>query len=197
MDKRDIGFFEEIQGVLANKRQPVRGKKSEDKPKASKGKKQASELDLRTLSGTLNPCIGCPNEGKQKLLNGVGDPQKAKLVVVTERVTESELINQGIQHGKRFQALWPLFEEEGFQPEDVYWVSLTRCPGPENLIATQNCLEYLRRELAFPNVKCILLIGLRVFQLLVDKKRTSVFHARGRFFSVLEKTALVTFERID
>ena len=208
MDAKDIGFFKELQGVLANKRVPKlkpKGLKLEAKPKQKKEKglgvkrepKPKSYLDLLTLTGVPNPCSGCPFEPKPKLIDGVGDVDIAKLLIIMDKVTPEDLYARSMAFGWRYKKFLPLFKQAGFTEDDLYWVALTRCSGQENLDAVTHCANYLRKELSKPNIKASLILGLRPFQLLIDQKRTTVFKARGQIFQLLGKPCLVTWQDFD
>lgn len=209
MDAKDIGFFTELQGVLANKRIPKLkapgSKKAEPKePKAKKEKtvrqkreaKPKSLLNLLTLTGVANPCSGCPFEQKPKLIDGIGDLDKAKLLIVMEKVGVDDVYFRRLDNNPRYKKFLPLFTQQGFNEEDLYWTCLTRCCGDENLDAITHCANYLRKELSRPNIKASLLLGLRPFQLLIDQKRTTVFKARGQIFQLLGKPCLVTYQEL-
>lgn len=202
MDKADIGFFEEISGVLENKRKPVRcgadgylAKKGEARAKKKGGPKAPKEekskalvtLDLHAIA---DPCAGCPLEGASKRKEGIGDPTKAKLLVVFDRYTEMDILSGGCQVYKQFL---PLLLDQGFTEEDLYFVPLvrSRC-GSENLDAINHCLHYLKRDVERENINSVLLLGLRPMQILINKDRSSIFHARADIFKLWGKPTLVT-----
>ena len=208
MEKHDIGFFEEVQGVLENQRKATRfgndgylnktkerkAKGEKKEPKAKGGPREAKPKSLLSLQATsvANPCQGCPLEGRPKHVAGVGDITKAKLLVISEKITEGDLLEKTY---RRLDQFMPFFLKEGFAREDIYFTALTRSyTSTENLEALEYCTHYLRQEILRDNIKCILITGLRPFQLLIDKKRNTVFRARGQIFQLLGKPAIVTFE---
>lgn len=201
MLKADIGFFEELEGVLANKRQPTRASaKDPAKLKESKGRKAAapkSALNLLNLQANPNPCAGCPFESKPRVLVGGGSPETAKLLVITERITELDILNRSLAKNPRYLKFLPLLTEQGFTPQDIYWVALTRCSGQEDLTAVEHCAHYLQQDLSRENIRGSLILGLRPFQLLIDKNKKTIFKSRGAVFELLGKPCMVTFADID
>jgi len=206
LHKEDIGFFAEVQGVLENKRIATRlgktGSIAVNKEKKEKGAKTSKEKGEKikallplTAEPLANPCNGCPLEPKAKRMKGAGDLATAKLLVVVEKITEKDLVENTYA---KYDQFLPILKEQGFKKEDVYFTALTRSfTSQENLEAVERCSHYLRAEILQPNIKCILILGLRPFQLLVDAKRNTIFKARGQIFSILGKPALVTFEKVD
>lgn len=206
MNRQDIGFFEELEGVLANKRVAVRAQakdplklKAAKEPKAGQKRepKSAGLIRLTALGQTTNPCAGCPNEPKAKLLVGAGDPETARLLVVCERVTELDLLNRSLVQNPRWLKFLPVFSAQGLEPKDLYWVALSRCAGQENLDAVQHCAGYLQQDLQRPNIKGTLILGLRTMQLLLDAKLQTIFFSRGKVFTLGSKPCLVTFQDFD
>jgi uracil-DNA glycosylase family 4 len=199
IDQRDIGFFEEVEGVLAKQKPKTLSVAKGGKLKEKKVRVKASKSELQLLNDqpVANPCQGCPYESKVKLIPGAGDLSKAKLLVVTEKVTDNDILNRDLGKSDRYKGFFPLFLEKGFKEEDIYYVALTRCPGSENKEAITHCLNYLRKEILAPNIKCVLLLGVRAMQLLLDKDRTTIFKARGIVFDILGKPCLVTTEKLE
>jgi len=208
MLKQDIGFFEELEGVLANKRVAVRAQakdplklKEAKQPKQKGGEKRerksAGLVRLTALGQTTNPCGGCPLEAKPKLLAGVGNPETARLLVVTDRVTDLDILNRTLVKNHRWLKFLPLFVEQGLTPDDLYFVAISRCAGQENLDAVQHCVGYLQQDLARPNIKAVLLLGMRPVQLLLDAKLTTIFFSRGKVFDLAGKPCVVTFGDFD
>src|SRR5450631_4440843 len=112
MDKLDIGFFEELEGVLVNRKSKI--VKAQDKllkekrivdRKAGKKREPASKSELKLLSDQplANPCSGCPYEPKVKLLQGIGDLSKAKLLVVMEKVNDLDILNRDLSKNDKFR----------------------------------------------------------------------------------------------
>jgi len=200
MDKQDLGFFEEVEHVISNhKSKAVAGHYDQKlkEPAKDRKAKQTSELKLLIDEAVADPCSGCPYESKPKLLHGAGDITKAKLLVVVEKISELDLLSRDMKKNDRYKKFLPIFLSKGFVEEDIYWVALSRCSGSENIDAVSHCLNYLRREILAPNIKCILLLGVRTMQLLIDKKRTTIFKARGQIFEILGKSCMVTSERLE
>ena len=210
MEKHDIGFFEEVQGVLENQRKATRfgddgylnkakikkAKGEKKEPKAKGGPKEPKIKALLALQSQAlaDPCKGCPMEAMPKQLIGIGDITKAKLLVISEKITEGDLLEKTYRRLKDFT---PFFSAEGFTKEDIYFTALTRSYTiTENLEAVERCSHHLRQEILRANIKCVLITGLRPFQLLIDKNRQTVFRARGQIFEILGKPTLVTFENV-
>ena len=204
MDRLDIGFFEEeVEKIISNKKPTILGKygnkDSTTKLKKEKAPSTKSKAELKFLSDQPfgNPCEGCPFESKVKLIQGVGDLSKAKLLVITEKVTELDILNRDLGKSERYKKFLPIFLSKSFIQEDIYWVALTRCSGQENLDAVSHCLSYLRKEILTPNIKCVLLLGVRVTQLLIDRDLSTVFKNRGKIFDILGKPTLITTEKLE
>lgn len=200
----DLGFFEAVEQTISAKKPTTLGRYTGRALEVTKLRKETqqhtkskAEIKFLTDQPITNPCEGCPYESKPKLLKGVGDINKAKLLVITEKVTEIDILNRDLSKNERYKKFLPLFLSQGFMEEDIYYVALTRCAGQENLDAVSHCLNYLRKEILAPNIKCVLLLGVRVTQLLIDKDLGTVFKNRGKIFELLGKKTLITTEKLE
>lgn len=205
----DDSFFPELKGILDARKQPKKPASydplslkatKEPKQKGAKGERKGPApkalINTLVLSPSANPCAGCPFESKPKIPAVIGNLDKAKLMVVTERLTEQDMVTRGIKND-RYNQFMKIFLNQGFSEEDIYWVALTRCPGQEDLTAVEHCAQYLRQELQRDNIKATLLLGVRTMQLLIDQKRNTIFKARGDIFELCGKPCLVTAERAE
>ena len=214
LNEEDISFFGEVEGVLRQKRDPIRIRKTASKLKdpvtgvvkasAPRTKKPKSVADL-SLEAIGNPCDGCVWESKPKKIAGTGDLATAKVLVIYDRPSFTEL-SKGLATDAGFAPIKAALQAAGFQPSEAYFASVSRCyhdiPGknsPKGYAETvdqaiNHCVSYLRKEILAPGIKAILLLGLGPFRSLVDKDKASIFHARGKIFDILGKPALVTFD---
>jgi uracil-DNA glycosylase family 4 len=205
----DLGFFEEVEQTISNKKpttlarytgrllENTKLRKERTQTPAKSKSKSKSEIKFLSDSPVINPCDGCPYESKVKLLQGVGDIGKAKLLVITEKVTELDILNRSLSKNERYRKFLPIFLSQGFKEEDIYYTALTRCAGQENLDAISHCLNYLRKEILAPNIKCVLILGVRVTQILLDKDISTIFKNRGKIFEVLGKSTLIATEKLE
>lgn len=206
MNNKDVGFFEDLESLIGSRKPSTVShsydnvlRVKETSPKEAKSKKESSKSLLTLLSDrpTTNPCFGCPYESKRHLITGVGDLSKACLLVVIEKVTEVDIINGSMIKSDKYRKFLALFLKEGFKEEDIYWTALSRCSAVENLDALKHCSNYLRKEVLAPTIKCILVLGVRPMQILIDKGLSTIFKNRGKIYDLLGKPCIVSTERIE
>jgi uracil-DNA glycosylase len=200
----DLGFFEAVEQTISSKKPTTIGRYTGKALEVTKLKKESakhvkskSEIKFLLDSPINNPCENCPYESKSKVIKGVGDIDKAKLLVITEKVTELDVLNRCLDKSERYKKFLPLFIAEGFKEEDIYYVALTRCAGQENLDAVSHCINYLRKEILAPSIKCVLILGVRATQLLIDRDLSTIFKNRGKIFEILGKSCLITTEKLE
>jgi DNA polymerase I-like protein with 3'-5' exonuclease and polymerase domains/uracil-DNA glycosylase len=199
MDNKDIGygFFTELEGVLLAQKKPARVKGgNKEKKETTKKKSKLTLLESLVLNPPANPCDGCEWENHPKFQVGECVPLKPGLLIITQQPSVAAWNSGSYTKAESFQVYRDILHECGFAPEEYTFTSVVRSmgPGKPGTEVIQCCSHYLRKEILHPNVKAILFLGIDPLNTLTESDRSSVFHARGRRFSVLDKPAMVTFD---
>lgn len=167
--------------------------KGKDLNKASKKKVprkvQGERLPL-LLDPVPNPCSGCPNEAKPKIIEGFGNP-KGKLLIVAPLINVNDILNKRAFSDSINEKLFSELNSLGLK-DNYYCVYLQRCGGELDEKASKYCQEYIFKEL--PDVEVILFLGLAGYNTLANQDRTSITQARYTIYNVLGKKALITYE---
>jgi DNA polymerase len=123
---------------------------------------EAASLDA--LHGMIGGCLKCPlGHTRNKFVFGVGNPN-ADLVLIGEAPGADEDAQGEPFVGRAGQLLTKILEAIQLRREDVYICNILKCrpPGNRKPLAEEadQCLPYLRKQIALIEPKLILCLGL-------------------------------------
>ncbi|MGA9117201.1 MAG: uracil-DNA glycosylase [Bacteroidota bacterium] len=145
----------------------------EDEPSLFKGPaperapwEEASSL--ASLEEMISGCERCPlGRTRIRFVFGTGNP-RATLMLVGEAPGADEDAQGEPFVGRAGQLLNKILEAIGFRREEVYICNILKCRPPENRAPqaseVEQCLPYLRKQIALVGPKVILCLGLTAAQ---------------------------------
>lgn len=120
---------------------------------------------LEDLKQKYSQCSLCPQlkENRTNVVFGVGNPQKAKVVIIGEAPGKMEDLKNEPFVGKSGQVLTQLLEEIGLSREEVYITNTILCRPPENRNPNKqelaNCRQRLDEQLNILNPSVVVTLG--------------------------------------
>ena len=151
---------------------------------------------LAELDAQINKCMKCPlGATRTKFVFGVGNPH-ASLMFVGEAPGADEDAQGEPFVGRAGQLLNKILEAIALRREDVYIANILKCRPPNNRTPfaeeVEQCLPYLRKQIALINPKLIVCLGLTAAQNLLGTTE-SLGRLRGRVLSFEGIPMMVTY----
>ncbi|MGM5481962.1 MAG: uracil-DNA glycosylase [Nanobdellota archaeon] len=120
---------------------------------------------LEKLKKKYETCKLCAelSENRNNVVFGIGNPDKAKIVIIGEAPGNMEDLKNEPFVGKSGQILTELLKEIGFSREDVYITNTILCRPPNNRNPNkkelENCRERLDEQLKILKPKVVVTLG--------------------------------------
>ncbi|MFW6014601.1 MAG: uracil-DNA glycosylase, partial [Candidatus Nanoarchaeia archaeon] len=117
------------------------------------------------LKENYNNCALCPalKENRTNVVFGVGNPEKAKIVIIGEAPGKMEDLKNEPFVGRSGQVLTSLLNEIGLSREEVYITNTILCRPPNNRNPNKgeldNCRPRLDKQLEILNPKVVITLG--------------------------------------
>ncbi len=155
-----------------------------------------SATSLGTLHGQIAGCLKCPlGQTRTKFVFGTGNPA-ASLMFVGEAPGADEDLQGEPFVGRAGQLLNKILEAIHLRREEVFICNILKCRPPNNRTPlpeeVEQCLPYLRKQIALVHPKLIVCLGLTAAQNLLRTKE-SLTSLRGRVLEFEGTPLMVTY----
>lgn len=156
----------------------------------------AAQESLEGFESAIHQCLKCPlGHTRTKFVFGVGNPG-ATLMLVGEAPGADEDLQGEPFVGRAGQLLNKILEAIHFRRDEVYICNILKCRPPGNRKPQSNevdqCLPYLRKQIALIKPKLILCLGLTAAENLL-KTTESLGNLRGRVLHYEGTPLMVTY----
>jgi len=156
----------------------------------------SSVASLPALDAQINTCMKCPlGETRINFVFGVGNPHAA-LMFVGEAPGADEDAQGEPFVGRAGQLLNKILEAMSMHRQDVYIANILKCRPPNNrtpfVEEVEQCLPYLRKQIAMIQPKMIVCLGLTAAQNLLGTTE-SLGKLRGRVLNFEGIPMMVTY----
>jgi DNA polymerase len=154
----------------------------------------AATLDV--FNAAICTCMKCPlGATRTKFVFGVGDPH-ATLMLIGEAPGADEDAQGEPFVGRAGQLLNKILEAIRFRRDEVYICNILKCRPPENRTPApeevDQCIPYLKKQIALIRPKLILCLGLTAAQNLLQTNE-SLTRLRGRVLQYEGIPLMVTY----
>ena len=142
---------------------------------------------LDELKNKYTECSLCPQlkENRSNVVFGVGDPKKAKVVIIGEAPGNQEDLQNEPFVGRSGQILTELLKEIGLTRDEVYITNTILCRPPNNRNPNKqelsNCKGRLDKQLEILNPKVIVTLGNFATKYML-KTKEGITSIHGRVF---------------
>ncbi len=155
-----------------------------------------SAATVESLNAQICNCVKCGlGHTRTKFVFGVGNP-KATLMLIGEAPGADEDAQGEPFVGRAGQLLNKILEAINFKREDVYICNILKCRPPGNrkpqADEVEQCLPYLKKQIALIKPKVILCLGLTAAENLLGAKG-SLGSLRGKTFTFEGTPVRVTY----
>ncbi len=155
-----------------------------------------SAASLGTLHSQIAGCLKCPlGQTRTKFVFGTGNPS-ASLMFIGEAPGADEDLQGEPFVGRAGQLLNKILEAIHLRREEVFICNILKCRPPNNRTPlpeeVEQCLPYLRKQIALVHPKLIVCLGLTAAQNLLRTKE-SLTSLRGRVLEFEGTPLMVTY----
>jgi len=155
-----------------------------------------SSTSLGDFHSQIAGCLKCPlGQTRTKFVFGTGNPA-ASLMFIGEAPGADEDLQGEPFVGRAGQLLNKILEAIHLQREDVFICNILKCRPPNNRTPipeeVEQCLPYLRKQIALVRPKLIVCLGLTAAQNLLRTKE-SLTSLRGRVLAFEGTPLMVTY----
>jgi DNA polymerase len=155
-----------------------------------------SATSLGTLHSQIAGCLKCPlGQTRTKFVFGTGNPS-ASLMFIGEAPGADEDLQGEPFVGRAGQLLNKILEAIHLRREEVFICNILKCRPPNNRTPlpeeVEQCLPYLRKQIALVHPKLIVCLGLTAAQNLLHTKE-SLTNLRGRVLEFEGTPLMVTY----
>lgn len=142
-------------------------------------------MSLEAIKQKCEACTRCPlHESRTNCVFGVGN-ENARLMFVGEAPGEKEDLSGTPFVGRAGQLLDKFLEAVDISREDVYIANILKCRPPKNRdplpAEEEQCIEYLREQVAAINPKIIVCLG-RISAMKLIKPDFKITQEHGAWF---------------
>jgi DNA polymerase len=165
-------------------------------PPARTAEPWGTAATLDEFNAAICTCMKCPlGATRTKFVFGVGNPH-ATLMLIGEAPGADEDAQGEPFVGRAGQLLNKILEAIGFRREEVYICNILKCRPPGNrkpaAEEVDQCIPYLRKQIALVRPKLILCLGLTAAENLLQTSE-SLGKLRGKILQYEETPLMVTY----
>lgn len=195
-DQKEIFGDDLLEQKKFDKRRTVIKDIKEESTPAALSEEWEVSISLEELNKQICECTKCVlHKGRNKFVFGVGNPN-ADVMVIGEGPGADEDKQGEPFVGRAGKLLTDILKAINFQREEIYIANIVKCRPPGNrtpLPAEMNeCIPYLKKQIALIKPKIILCLGLTAAQGLLNKK-DSLTNMRGQVFDFENVKVIVTY----